>query len=61
MKYEGRFKALERKLPRGYAGDFEIWLETEDGMLTNGERTITLEQFNSEGEAITIGADNGKV
>mgnify|MGYP007001806172 CR=1 FL=1 len=59
-KYDGRFKALERKLPKGYIGDFEIWLENEDGTLTDGKRTITEEQFKREAaergeEIITIG------
>lgn len=62
-KYDGRFKALERKLPKGYIGDFEIWLKNEDGTLTDGERTMTEEQFNREfeGEIIVLGADNEQV
>lgn len=60
MKYEGRFKALERKIPKGLEGDFDIWFENEDGTLTNGERTMTEEQFNKEfaGEIIVLGKDN---
>ena len=62
-KYEGRMKAIAKKIPQGSRGDFEIWLENEDGTLTDGERTITEEQFNREfeGEIIVLGADNEQV
>jgi hypothetical protein len=38
-------------------------LKNEDGTLTDGERTITEEQFNREfeGEIIVLGADNEQV
>jgi len=60
--YEGRLKALEKHVPRKHE-DAEIWLENEDGTLTDGERTITEEQFNREfeGEIIVLGADNEQV
>lgn len=63
MKYEGRMKAIERKLPRTEVGDFEIWLENEDGTLTDGTRTLTEEQFNREyeGQIVTLGEDNDEV
>lgn len=44
-RYRGRLKAIERKMPRGFIGDAELWLEF-DGMLHNGDEVLTQEQFN---------------
>jgi len=60
-KYDGRFKALERKLPKGYIGDFELWLEHEDGTVTGaGGRIISQEEQDAaaaSGDLIIIGGE----
>lgn len=51
-KYDGRFKALERKLPKGYIGDMDIELGNEDGTITTEDgRRLQPEDYKREMEA----------
>lgn len=42
---EGRLKAIENRMPKRELGDFELWLEHEDGTVTGaGGRIISQEE-----------------
>ena len=51
-KYEGRIKAIERKLPREDIGDMDIELGNEDGTITTEDgRRLQPEDYKREMEA----------
>ena len=41
---EGRLKAIERKMHKRDLGDFEIWLEQEDGTVTGDGGSIVSQE-----------------
>ena len=58
---EGRLKAIERKMPKRELGDFELWLEHEDGTVTgDGGRIISQEEQDAaaaSGDLIILGGE----
>lgn len=63
-KYDRRLKALEQKrFPKQYEGDAEIWIDNGDGTTSNGKETITDEELERRAAAngekvIYIGYDS---
>ena len=51
-KYEGRFKALEHKLPRPVAGPFKVHIGSEDGTNTTEDgRRLGAHEYKRDREA----------
>jgi hypothetical protein len=64
-KYDGRMKAIEKKMPHREIGDFEIWIGNGDGTSTGPEgKILTDEQLEKESAGdliITISDEPGTV
>ncbi|OPZ71027.1 MAG: hypothetical protein BWY80_01402 [Firmicutes bacterium ADurb.Bin456] len=58
---EGRLKAIENRMPKRNTGDFEIWLEQEDGTVTgDGGRIVSQEEQDAaaaSGDLIILGGE----
>ncbi len=52
-KYEGRLKAIEKKLPKPEAGNFEVDFGNEDGTITTEDgRRLEAHEYKREMEAL---------
>jgi|LSQX01.1.fsa_nt_gb hypothetical protein len=61
-KYLGRLKGIERKLPKKYQGDFEIWLDYPDGTVRGDNGRIVSQEEQDQalasGELIILGGED---